>query len=219
MLHKLISFNSIDKMEFLLQNATNTDLEIKNHYGFTPLYSSVFDENIKAAELLLKNGADANFGFTPLTSIMQSQTITPIEKQELIEQGHDVNAKDEKGNTALFYASTKEIAKILLQPGSEIDTVDNYGSTPFFYLLLKHESGQNKTLLDFFLNNNVNLNINACGESIFNHALTSRDKWLLEKLISKGADIGQGVLLRNPFDHSIAGLVKIGVDKEKIVYA
>ena len=87
----------------------------------------------------------------------------------------------------------------------------------FFYLLLKHESGQNKTLLDFFLNNNVNLNINACGESIFNHALTSRDmdKWLLEKLISKGADIGQGVLLRNPFDHSIAELVKIAVDKEK----
>ncbi|WP_157668016.1 ankyrin repeat domain-containing protein [Rickettsia gravesii] len=60
-LHKLISFNSIDKMEFLLQNATNIDLEIKNHYGFTPLYSSVFDANIKAAELLLKNGADANF--------------------------------------------------------------------------------------------------------------------------------------------------------------
>ncbi|ALA61709.1 hypothetical protein AL573_03150 [Rickettsia amblyommatis] len=60
-LHKLIAFNSIDKMEFLLQNATNIDLEIKNHYGFTPLYSSVFDENIKAAELLLKNGADANF--------------------------------------------------------------------------------------------------------------------------------------------------------------
>ncbi|BDU60492.1 hypothetical protein FLA4_09020 [Candidatus Rickettsia kotlanii] len=84
-LHKLISFNSIDKMEFLLQNATNIDLEIKNHYGFTPLYSSVFDENIKAAELLLKNGTDANFGFTPLTSIMQSQTITPIAKQELIE--------------------------------------------------------------------------------------------------------------------------------------
>ena len=84
-LHKLISFNAIDKMEFLLQNATNIDLEIKNHYGFTPLYSSVFDVNIKAAELLLKNGADANFSFTPLTSIMQSQTITPIEKQELIE--------------------------------------------------------------------------------------------------------------------------------------
>ncbi|AFD19521.1 MAG: hypothetical protein AB8U78_03615 [Rickettsia slovaca] len=64
----------------------------------------------------------------------------------------------------------------------------------------------------------VNLKINACGESIFNHALTSRDKWLLEKLRSKGADIGrQGVLLHNPFDHSIAKLVKIGVDKEKII--
>lgn len=57
----------------------------------------------------------------------------------------------------------------------------------------------------------VNLKINACGESIFNHALTSRDNWLLEKLRSKGADIGrQGVLLHNPFDHSIAKRVFSG---------
>ncbi|BBJ31652.1 hypothetical protein RAS_07610 [Rickettsia asiatica] len=162
---------------------------------------------------------------TPL-SIAASAENADIVK-ELIEKGHDVNAKDEKGNTALFYASTKEIAQILLDKGasfeveneylyspihyaaiignkelftfllekgvdvntkdgngripihyvtyskqheitqillqsdSEIDTVDNYGGTPFFYLLLKHEAGQNKTLLDFFLNNNVNLNINA----------------------------------------------------------
>ncbi|AFB26137.1 MULTISPECIES: hypothetical protein [spotted fever group] len=131
----------------------------------------------------------------------------------------DVNTKDGKGRiNYATYSKQHEITQILLQPGSEIDTVDNYGGTPFCYLLLKHESGQNKTLLDFFLNNNVNLKINACGESIFNHALTSRDKWLLEKLISKGADIGrQGVLLHNPFDHSIAELVKIGVDKEKII--
>lgn len=96
----------------------------------------------------------------------------------------DVNTKDGKGRIPINYATYSkqhEITQILLQPGSEIDTVDNYGGTPLCYLLLKHESVQNKTLLDFFLNNNVNLKINACGESIFNHALTSRDKWLLEK--------------------------------------
>ncbi|MFP3120370.1 hypothetical protein GCO76_02375 [Rickettsia sp. R2] len=41
--------------------------------------------------------------------------------QKLIEQGHDVNAKDEQGNTALFYASTQEIAKILLDKGTSPD--------------------------------------------------------------------------------------------------
>ena len=125
----------------------------------------------------------------------------------------DVNTKDGKGRIPIpihyaTYSKQHEITQILLQPSSEIDTVANYGGTPFFYLLLKYESGQNKTLLDFFLNNNVNLNINACGKSIFNHALTSRDKWLLEKLISKGADIGQGVLLRNPFDHKYSRTCK-----------
>ncbi|WP_040257556.1 ankyrin repeat domain-containing protein [Rickettsia hoogstraalii] len=52
-LYKLVLSNSIDKMEFLLQNAANIDLEIKNDHGFTPLYSSVLDGNIEAIELLI----------------------------------------------------------------------------------------------------------------------------------------------------------------------
>ncbi|MFV9874309.1 MAG: ankyrin repeat domain-containing protein [Rickettsia conorii subsp. raoultii] len=82
-LHHTLFTGYMDRAKLLLEH--NASPNIKDNYGFTPLYSSVFDENIKAAELLLKNGADANFGFTPLTSIMQSQTITSIEKQELIE--------------------------------------------------------------------------------------------------------------------------------------
>ncbi|WP_342447530.1 ankyrin repeat domain-containing protein [Rickettsia fournieri] len=46
--------------------------------------------------------------------------------QKLIEQGHDVNAKDEQGNTALFYASTQEIAKILLDKGTSFEVEQKY---------------------------------------------------------------------------------------------
>ncbi|MFQ3887056.1 MAG: ankyrin repeat domain-containing protein [Rickettsia conorii subsp. raoultii] len=53
--------------------------------------------------------------------------------QELIEQGHDVNAKDEKGNTALFYASTKEIAKILLDKGASSEVEHEYLYSPIHY--------------------------------------------------------------------------------------
>ena len=66
---------------------------------------------LRLPELLLKNGAYANFGFTPLTSIMQSQTITPIKKQELIEQGHNVNTKDGKGRIPIHYATYSKTAR------------------------------------------------------------------------------------------------------------
>ncbi|WP_331270652.1 MULTISPECIES: ankyrin repeat domain-containing protein [spotted fever group] len=50
--------------------------------------------------------------------------------QKLIEQGHNVNAKDEQGNTALFYASTKEIAKILLDQGTSFEVEHKYLYSP-----------------------------------------------------------------------------------------
>ncbi|MFV9911661.1 MULTISPECIES: ankyrin repeat domain-containing protein [spotted fever group] len=53
--------------------------------------------------------------------------------QKLIEQGHNVNAKDEQGNTALFYASTKEIAKILLDKGTSFEVEHKYLYSPIHY--------------------------------------------------------------------------------------
>lgn len=68
---------------------------------------------------------------TPL-SIAASAGNTNI-VQELIEQGHDVNAKDKKGHTALFYASTKEIAKILLDKGTSFEVEHEYLYSPIHY--------------------------------------------------------------------------------------
>ena len=164
----------------------------------------------------------------------------------LLSQGADVNATDAEGKKPLEYASNPEIKELLISSANVHLALPEFKAEQRFSEMkknIKNEDDKNKLingliinpefysdivkeLIEFFLNNNVNLNIKTNitiptigGESIFNHALTSRDKWLLEKLLSKGVNIGEGVLLRNPFDHSIEELVKIGVDKEKIVYA
>ncbi|MEG8230113.1 ankyrin repeat domain-containing protein [Candidatus Rickettsia tasmanensis] len=67
--------------------------------------------------------------------------------QKLIEQGHDVNAKDEKGNTALFYASTKEIVKILLDEGTSSEVEHEYLYSPIHYAA----TIGNKKLFTFYL--------------------------------------------------------------------
>ncbi|MCC8406462.1 MAG: ankyrin repeat domain-containing protein [Rickettsia endosymbiont of Sceptobius lativentris] len=41
--------------------------------------------------------------------------------KELIEQGANVNEQDEYGNTALFYATTQEIAQILVDKGADFN--------------------------------------------------------------------------------------------------
>lgn len=54
LLHHLIICKSITSIEFLFENATNIDLEIKNICGHSPLYAAILDENIEVMEFLLK---------------------------------------------------------------------------------------------------------------------------------------------------------------------
>ncbi|WP_233419014.1 ankyrin repeat domain-containing protein [Rickettsia tamurae] len=221
------SSGNADIVKELIEQDAN--IHEKDEQGNTALFYASTKE---IAQILLDKGADFNnvknnYGLTPLHYAAGEGNKELL--AFLLEKNIDVNIKNEQRLTPLHcaaFSKESEIIKILLQSGSEIDPVDGYGAPPFFYLTRNRQPEENKELIEFFLNNNVNLNIKTNitiptigGESIFNHALTSRDKWLLEKLLSKGVNIGEGVLLRNPFDHSIEELVKIGVDKEKIVYA
>nr|WP_324602860.1 ankyrin repeat domain-containing protein [Rickettsia conorii] len=74
---------------------------------------------------------EAEDNFTPFSIAASAGNANIVQK--LIEQGHNVNAKDEQGNTALFYASTKEIAKILLDKGTSFEVEHKYLYSPIHY--------------------------------------------------------------------------------------
>lgn len=48
LLHHLIICKSITSIEFLFENATNIDLEIKNICGHSPLYAAILDEKYRS---------------------------------------------------------------------------------------------------------------------------------------------------------------------------
>ena len=56
--------------------------------------------------------------------------------RRLLEEGADVNVKDDRGSTALMYASEEghvETVKLLLEKGADVNAKDNDGGTAHNY--------------------------------------------------------------------------------------
>ena len=69
-------------------------------------------------------------GVTPLMANAAQGSITAI--NGLIEQGAEVDAKDENGRTALMYAveqNRTEAAQVLLAKGANVNSKDKFGMT------------------------------------------------------------------------------------------
>ncbi len=71
--------------------------------------------------------------------------------EQLLDQGLDIDAADEKGRTALMWASAwgrNDIVELLLQRGAETDVRDRYGETALMKAARRGIENVVKTLLD-----------------------------------------------------------------------
>jgi ankyrin repeat protein len=101
------------------------DVNAKDHYlKETPLHCAAERDCVKAAELLIKEGADVNAknfeGMTPLHYAVKKNSIKIVEL--LISQSVNINEKDNQGNTPYTYAINKgytDIADLLLKHGAK----------------------------------------------------------------------------------------------------
>jgi len=117
--------------EILIKNGA--DVNIKNNYGEIPLHMASEKKYYEIVKLLIEKGSDINSrdnnGKTPLHKGAFSG-LKEIGKL-LIKAGGDVNSRDENGMTPIFFASTKDMAELLLDKGATIDIKDEkHGSTP-----------------------------------------------------------------------------------------
>ncbi len=97
------------------------------------------DELIRAAyqgqvgdiERLLREGADINArelgdGATPLIVATQREHVPVV--RLLLSRGANVNAHDDRGQTALMYVSNDDIARLLIQRGADINAKGDDGA-------------------------------------------------------------------------------------------
>ncbi len=138
-LHFAVEAGEREIAELLIDNGA--EVNAKNVQGQTPLDIILnqsqyqISRNPNQAEirvLLLANGAE-------ILSIHAAVKSGDIEKvKEFLEQGTDINAKDENGQTSLYIAvnnDNKETVKLLIDKGADVNAKNEDGQTPLDIIL------------------------------------------------------------------------------------
>lgn len=128
---------SEDQILTELQNLLKSgelDIDTSDGFGLTALHYAANYNHAKAAEWLIKNGADAeaknNMGFTPLHYASAFGSTAAAET--LIKNGADMEARSNMEETPLCLASfygEVEVTKLLLDKGADINSKNDFGSS------------------------------------------------------------------------------------------
>ncbi len=128
-----------------------TPVDVRNAKGQTALHLAVSQKQQKAAQALLKAGADVNArgmrGSTPLMEAVRVRDLPMV--QTLLKAGADVKAKDQEGCTALSLAADPvlgEIVRALLKAGAD-PNARWQGKTPIMHALEEQKWDIAKLLL------------------------------------------------------------------------
>jgi len=155
----------------------------------------------------------------------------------LVENGADINAVYNHGNTALHKAAYNnrnlEIVKFLVENGADINRANKYGDTALHIALYSHiaiHNNRNLEIIKFLVENGADINIAGNqGDTALHLAASYRCLEIVKFLVENGADIntannkGQTALwgankeiteflkknLDTPFDHAIEWVSKV----------
>jgi len=113
--------------------SVGASVNVKNRFKKTPIFYAVENGDEKLIKCLLEAGAGTNdrdrgYGFTPLHHAMWTNHCPAIEL--LLAAGSDPNTIDYGGETALFWAKSEEVVKMLIQWGGKVNVRNNQQRTP-----------------------------------------------------------------------------------------
>jgi ankyrin repeat protein len=107
----------------------------------------------------------------------------------LVQEGVDINAKDELGQTALHYAAInghEQVADLLLAKGSDISIDSSDGCTALYYAV---EKGH-KEIAELLLAKGADVNAkNKAGQTPIDLAVIQNRKDIVKLLVAKGAEV------------------------------
>jgi ankyrin repeat protein len=133
---------------------------------------------IESVELLLKAGADVNFG-NSLYTASKSGHVDIV--RLLLNNKADINTINEIGETALMEASrcgNTDVVKELLNKNADVNIQDKYGITS----LMEASDRSHTQIVKELLNNNADVNLQSNdGKTAYDLAKTDEIKNLLKK--------------------------------------
>ncbi len=217
LISQLIRKSSVEAITLFLENGLDINKQDRN--GKTPLFYVIHHMSDDKLNLLIQKGAKTDIadinGQTPLMKAVN----TNIEiVKTLIENGADINAKDNHGTSVLMYAATlgkleirDKMIMFLINSGANIQAKNNEGNTAFdFYINLvnydnlifrglgkdyiilhSNEGGKDLEILKLLYQENSNFNTkDIYGNSLMHNCIYENyDNELINYFIENGAKV------------------------------
>lgn len=126
----------------------------KDVFGLTVLHAA--SEDLDTVEYLLKKGVSPNLINDEEQTLMHTAVLDGNIKlaDTLINYGADINFRDKKGKSPLFYANNAETLKYLIEKGAKIEIPDQKGKTALHNFVINRDFHSISTLLKYEANPN-----------------------------------------------------------------
>jgi ankyrin repeat protein len=114
----------------ILLTKAGADVNKRSREGISPLVVAAMKGDHSIAEILLQKGANPNITIDTGTTVLMNAADNRILINQLLSYGADIEGRDRKGRTALFFAvhdGKIESVRTLLESGARIDVTSDDG--------------------------------------------------------------------------------------------
>ena len=190
---------------------------------FSENYSNaIFDNNVENVKQLITNGKDFNIpdesGILPIFTAVSSDNIEITEI--LLKAGANPNHKDNEleGGTAVFFAKSVDMLKLLDKYKADLNAKDNSGNQPLHWFAQGISHGWNTDAVKFLINKGNSLenldNFNPYNPECTKFCIDNNAKFNMDEAVYKASANGDAESLKVLFSNGGVKSINVVNNKE-----